>query len=57
LPGFTGIEMEHVPIPDGCFNPDTNECEFTIGVDVGEVVTESRETNNTAVGVCGPLFF
>jgi len=36
-------------IPFGCFNPD---CGFTITVDSGEGINESRELNNTVNGNC-----
>jgi subtilase family serine protease len=38
-----------VPIPDGCYNPD---CNFTITVDIVNVVKESNENNNVVDGAC-----
>ena len=53
LPGFSGVELV-VPIPNSCFSTTTLKCDFTIGVDVAEAVTEANEANNTTAGVCGP---
>lgn len=38
-----------VTIPKGCFNPD---CEFRVTADVGNVVAESNEANNTVGSAC-----
>ena len=53
LTGFSGTELV-VPIPDSCFSSTTLKCDFKIGVDAGEAVTEANETNNTTAGTCGP---
>jgi len=53
LPGFSGVELV-VPIPNSCFSTTTLKCDFKIGVDAGEAVTEANEANNTTAGVCGP---
>lgn len=36
-------------VPSACFNPD---CDFTITVDANSDITESREDNNVADGIC-----
>jgi hypothetical protein len=56
LPAFTGIDLDPIDIPPGCFDPDTLNCNFRMGVDVNNVVIELGETNNNALGVCGPQF-
>jgi hypothetical protein len=53
LLGFSGVELV-VPIPNSCFSTTTLKCDFTIGVDVAEAVTEANEANNATSGVCGP---
>ena len=53
LAGFSGTELA-VTIPDNCFSTTTLKCDFKIGVDAGEAVTEANEANNTTAGVCGP---
>jgi hypothetical protein len=45
-----------IDIPNSCFDPNTLECGFTLGVDALGVVAESEETNNNALGLCGPQF-
>jgi subtilase family serine protease len=52
--GSADLEFE---IPAGCFDPATNNCNFEIGIDVGNAVLESNEANNNAAGVCGAQIF
>ncbi len=56
LAAYTGTDLPPIPIPNSCFNPNTLECNFTIGVDLDNVVLESNEINNNASGLCGPQF-
>ena len=51
----TGTELV-IYIPNDCFDPNTQKCSFTIGVDANNTVSESSETNNNAAGLCGPQF-
>lgn len=51
----TGTDVV-VDIPNACFDANTLQCSFTIGVDATNVVAESEETNNNARGLCGPQF-
>jgi hypothetical protein len=55
LANGTGTDVV-VDIPNGCFDPNTFQCSFTVGVDATNVVAESDETNNNARGLCGPQF-
>jgi hypothetical protein len=54
LAAYTGTDLPPIPIPNSCFNPNTLQCSFTIGVDLNNTVLESNETNNNASGLCGP---
>ncbi len=51
----TGTQLV-ITIPDACFDPNTQKCSFTIGVDATNAVLESNEINNNASGLCGPQF-
>jgi subtilase family serine protease len=42
--------------PLGCTSTVPGYCDFRIDADVGNRVTESDETNNGAMGSCGPIF-
>jgi hypothetical protein len=57
LDGFTDTELDPIDIPAGCFDEGTLQCNFQIGADVENAVTESDETNNNAAGACGPQIF
>jgi hypothetical protein len=49
IPGSESVEDLEFDIPAGCF---TSDCDFTITVDSGNVISESSETNNIANGRC-----
>jgi hypothetical protein len=51
----TGTDVV-IDIPDECFDQNTLQCSFTLGVDATNVVAEWHETNNNAEGLCGPQF-
>ena len=57
-PAIAGRSSEElvIDIPDECFDQNTLECSFTIGVDGEEAVAESDEANNNVAGLCGPQF-
>jgi hypothetical protein len=55
LAAGTGTDVV-VGIPNDCFNINTLQCSFTVGVDATNVIAESEETNNNARGICGPQF-
>jgi subtilase family serine protease len=55
LTNSTGTDVV-VDIPNACFDANTLQSSFTIGVDATNVVAESEETNNNARGLCGPQF-
>lgn len=51
----TGTDLPPIDIPNSCWDANNN-CKFTIGVDLNNVVLESNETNNNAAGLCGAQF-
>lgn len=55
LAAGTGTDVV-VAIPNDCYDQNTLQCSFTVGVDAANVVAESEETNNNARGLCKPQF-
>lgn len=56
LNAASGTDLAPIDIPAGCFDPNTLNCSFRIGVDATGTVIESNETNNNVSGLCGPQF-
>ena len=53
-----GSQLLEFPVPANCVSAATfGTCDFTIGVDVTNAVSESNEANNTAAGTCFPFLF
>jgi hypothetical protein len=55
LGAFGGSELVEFTIPANCTG--NTGCEFSIGVDATNLVSESNEGNNTAAGTCIPKIF
>jgi hypothetical protein len=51
----TGADLV-INIPTSCFDANTLRGSFLIGVDATNGVVEANETNNNALGECGPQF-
>jgi len=56
LTAFGGFAELTIEIPNSCYDPATNKCNFAISADVNNGIAEADEPNNSALGVCGPSF-